>query len=197
MMERERGDSRNALDKTTLLLAHADTLQKNAERAMANIPVALKTAIAEHLDGKILSGLHTYINAAIANANAAAGELKSLSADLHSASEQARNTCVELKTAWIKNSAVAFVTGCVILMLFGAISYIMVIYGKQELAELRRRIAFAEQTANELKTWDVELKEYDNGERWIILPPGTEYLDTGRMKNDNRTAVRITGRMKQ
>lgn len=63
---------------------------------------------------------------------------------------------------------------------------------KDRLRDLKREIATAERTLAALPTWGIELKEYEGGRCWIILPQGVKYITTG-MAEKGREALQITG----
>ena len=65
---------------------------------------------------------------------------------------------------------------------------------KKEHAALKQEIAALEEQAKKLKakTWNLQLVEWDDGERGIILPKGVRVKRTGQQVKDGREAIVIT-----
>lgn len=168
------------------LMAHAEDLQRVAQEVLANTNKATKRIETEAV-GTILSAVRAGIDETLQETKKG---LTGASTGLKEASDEAKATSAVLKRTGLMQGffllAVALVIGGVGFAVMGFI-------GKSKLAELnelKAAIRAEQSTLNELqsKTWGLELVNYQDGTRGIILPRGTKVDRSGAVQ-DGRIGI--------
>lgn len=168
------------------LMAHAEDLQRVSQKVLEDTNAAAKRLETESA-GAILSAIRAGIDKTLQETKigleGAATGLKGASEEAKDAGEYLRRTGVFLGVFLL---AVAIVIA-------GGVFGVMHLVGKSrmsELAELKAAVRAEQATLNELqsKTWGLELVNYGDGTRGIILPKGAKLDRTGAVP-DGRTGI--------
>lgn len=169
--------SQNTDERLFALMAHAEDLQRVGQKVLENTNNAakrLETEAAGAVLSAVRSGIDKTLQETKTGLTGAAEGLKGVSEGAKDAGEYLRRTGVLLGVFLL---AVAIVIA-------GGLFGVMHLVGKsrlQELAELKAAIRTEQATLAELesKTWGLELVNYGDGTRGIILPKGVKVDRTG------------------
>lgn len=181
------------------LMAHAEDLQKIAEQNQKDLASSINSnkAIVESLPKTahktITNVLSLEVNKAMENAKE---ELKKATTAFQRASYEASKATLEVKNAR-KTSVILhsfYLLGVAIILAFFFSIVLQFIYTDRltELVDLQGKIKKEQATLDKLnnETWNLELVDYDGGERGIILPKGIKIERSGNIA-DGREAIVI------
>lgn len=178
--------SENTEERLFTLMAHAEDLQRVGQKVLENTNAAAKRLETEAA-GAVLSAVRAGIDETLQDTKTgltgAAEGLKGASEEAKDAGEYLRRTGFFLGVFLL---AVAIVIA-------GGLFGVMHLVGKsrlQDLAELKAAIQREQATLAELesKTWRLELVQYKDGTKGIILPKGAKLDRTGEVP-DGRTGI--------
>lgn len=171
----------NAEDKIFGLIAQAEDIQKHAvalqraaQEAIKTLPEASRGAVRDAAKEFIVQGAET------------------ASRGLLDASSEAKAAASSLRRTWPLHGVFLLVAGVVTLGALYFAGNMLFNSRVTELAELKAAIRTEEATLAELrgKTWGLELVNYGDGTRGILLPKGVKVDRTGAVQ-DGRAAVVI------
>ena len=175
-------------EKLFMLMAHAEDLQKLAQASLQKVGQAVSHL--ENASVKAISGaVTTEIGRTLENTKK---ELLEANKGLVGASAEAQATCTLMKRTGLFQAAFLLAVALIIAgASFGGLSW-LVKSRLSELAEVKAAIQAETATLADLqsKTWGLELTEYTNGGKGIILPKGLEFERAATLKN-GKTALII------
>lgn len=169
------------------LMTHAEDLQRVAQSSLQEVGKAvqrMETGTGNAILSVVRAGIDETMQETKTGLTGAATGLKEASDEAKSTGEYLRRTGVILGVFLL---AVAVVIA-------GGLFGVMHLVGKSrmnELAELKAAIQTEQATLDELqtKTWGLELVQYKDGTRGIILPKGIKISHTGTVANGREAVV--------
>lgn len=178
----------NADDKIFGLIAQAEDIQAQTVKLHQTTQADIKT----HLDavrGEIRSATREIIEQ---GAKDATRGLLDAAKEAKAAAGEGKTSAALLRRTGLFQGAFLLL---VALVAIGAVYFAGSLLFKsrlEELAELRTQLVQARSTLDELqsKTWGLELMNYSDGGRGIILPKGTTFSHKAKIEN-GRTAIII------
>lgn len=175
-------------EKLFTLMTHAEDLQRVAQSSLQEVGKAVQR-METGTGNAILNAIQAGIDKTLADTK---NGLQEAATGLVGASDEAKATSAALRRTGLMQG---FFLVAVALVLGGVGFAVMNFYGKsklQELVELKAAIQAEQSTLDELqsKTWGLELVQYKDGTRGIILPKGIKINHTGTV-SDGRNAVVI------
>lgn len=168
-------------DKIFGLIAQAEDIQKYAVALQRSAQDAVKT-LPDASRGAVRDAAREFITEAAEKA----------SRSLLDASNEARATSAALRRTGLLQGVFLLAVALVIIGATYAAGSLLVKSRVEELAELKAQVTAERSTLDELrsKTWGLELVNYGDGTRGIVLPKGIKVDRTGAVQ-DGRAAVVI------
>ena len=176
-------------DKLFMLMAHAEDLQKLAEASLQKVGQAvshLENASVKAISGAVTTG----IDRTLENTKK---ELLEANRGLVGASAEAQATCKLMKRTWLFQAVFLLAVALVLAGAFFAGMNWLISGRIGELAELKTAITAEQSKLDELqsKTWGLELVNYGDGTRGIVLPKGIKVERTGTLEKSGQAAIVI------
>lgn len=175
-------------EKLFMLMAHAEDLQKLAEASLQKVGQAvshLENASVKAISGAVTTG----IDRTLENTKK---ELLEANRGLVGASAEAQATCALMKRTGLFQAVFLLAVALIIAgASFGGLSW-FIKSRLSELAEVKAAIQAEKATLADLqsKTWGLELVEYKEGGKGIVLPKWLEFERAATLKN-GKTALII------